>query len=475
MREAMRDFNRKLLVSVFNAQEAREAVLGGARIVDSEDPKSALGNISPRQIMAVSDSVLDFKRDLEVQLSTNIGEDQLLFRRSPDGQAIEKSPYEIAGKASQAAIGVACSMGTRVHPCNLVKVGVDGMEVEKLVEVLSEVVLTLHRTEQFSHCQVMSVLFAQNLAYWNQRKTLDVVRRTLVELKEFYPAPEGGDDAFDLSNFSVGTLKNSDGRPLFTDRSQVSLGALIQSGILPAGSNNSLIRVNPLFDQRKFFPRLATGESTNRAVIKAMVDATADAGANAIMLDTSILTKVCNVCLVETSDSKMIDINRFREVSGMQQKGILKLDDLRFFVDYCHYRGVEANVAGSVESYQAQQLWVLIPELDQASTRGAASGVEIDPSDPNNVGENTRQYRVIKRTLVRGIAPPEHGGVLNLPSDLQKVKGAKEACEELRRMVSEGRRKLGLPELHTYYVNADGNVVAYVDSDGNTVPFEGQG
>ena len=71
-------FNRKLLVSVYNAQEAREAVLGGARIIDSEDPKSALGNISPRRIMDVSDAVLDFNRDLDVQLSTNIGEDQLL-------------------------------------------------------------------------------------------------------------------------------------------------------------------------------------------------------------------------------------------------------------------------------------------------------------------------------------------------------------------------------------------------------------
>ena len=67
---------------------------------------------------------------------------------------------------------------------------------------------------------------------------------------------------------------------------------------------------------------------------------TADAGANAIMLDTSILTKVCNVCLVDTSGSGMVDINRFRQVSGMQQKGILKLDDLQFFVDYCHFRGV---------------------------------------------------------------------------------------------------------------------------------------
>ena len=74
-----RSWNRKLLVSVFNAQEAREAILGGGRIIDSEDPKSALGNISPRHIMDISDAVLDFHRDLEVQLSTNIGEDQLLF------------------------------------------------------------------------------------------------------------------------------------------------------------------------------------------------------------------------------------------------------------------------------------------------------------------------------------------------------------------------------------------------------------
>src|ERR1700729_644683 len=114
--------NRKLLVSVFSAQEAREAVLGGGRIIDSEDPKSALGNISPRHIMDISDAVLDFHRDLDVQLSTNIGEDQLLFRRSQTGQAIEKSRYEIAGKAAQAAVGVATSMGTRVHPVSYVKV-----------------------------------------------------------------------------------------------------------------------------------------------------------------------------------------------------------------------------------------------------------------------------------------------------------------------------------------------------------------
>src|SRR5207249_988365 len=58
----------------------------------------------------------------EVQVATSIGEDQLLFRRSETGQAIEKSPYEKAGKASQAALGIANSMGVNVHPSPLVKV-----------------------------------------------------------------------------------------------------------------------------------------------------------------------------------------------------------------------------------------------------------------------------------------------------------------------------------------------------------------
>ena len=457
----MPTFNRKLLVSVYDAQEAREAVLGGGRIVDSEDPKSALGNIKPQQIMSVSDAVLDFKRNLDVQLSTNIGEDQLLFRRSPDGHAIEKSPYEIAGKASQAAIGVACAMGTRVHPCNIVKVGLDGMDVQKLMEVLSEVVLTLRRTEFFSHGQVMSVLFAQNLDLWQQRKDTDAVRRILVELREFFPAPEGGEGAFDLRDYVVGTIRNSQGGLAFSAPEQVSLGMLIRSNILPAGSNNSLVRANPLFDHKQFFPRLASGNRTNRAVIKAMVDATADSGANSIMLDTSILTKVCNVCLVDTANSEMVDTNRYRAVTGMQQKGILSLDDIRFFVDYCHFRGVAANVAGSIESYQAQQLSVLVPELDQLSTRGAASAVTVDPSDANRVGADTRQHRVIKRSLVCGLAPPEHGGVLNLPLAFQETSESRDACLQLHRMISERRTQLGMPPLKTYYVDAMGRQLPF--------------
>jgi len=214
--------NRKTLVSVFNSQEAREAVLGGARIIDSEDPRSALGNIKPFNIMQVSDAVLNYKRNEEIQLSTNIGEDQLLFKRSETGQAIAKSAYEIAGKSAQAALGVAISMGTRVHPCNLVKVGLDGMNVQTLGDVLAEVVTSLNRTEQFSHSQVMSVLFVQDLALWDERKQAGSTIGVLIGLREFYPCSDLDDKKIDLLDYVVNNLKDGVGNILFTDRSQVS-------------------------------------------------------------------------------------------------------------------------------------------------------------------------------------------------------------------------------------------------------------
>jgi uncharacterized protein (UPF0264 family) len=454
-------FNRKLLCSVFNAQEAREAVLGGARIIDSEDPKSALGNIKPRKIMDVSNAVLDFHRDFEVQLSTNIGEDQLLFWRSDTGQAIEKSSYEISGKAAQASIGVACAMGTRVHPCNLVKVGVDGMYVGQVKEVLTEVVNTLRSTEAYSHSQVMSVLFAQNISLWRQRQTNNVVRNVLVGLRQFYSSDPADPLSFDLTQYAVGTLRDTNGAVLFSDSNQVSLGSLIKASVLPKGSNTPNVRVNELFAHSDYFPGLGRGDVTNRAVIKAMVDVTAAAGANAIMLDTSILSKVSNICLVDTSGSdEMVDLNRFCGQDGMVQSGILKLEDLRFFVDYCHYQGVEANLAGSIESYQAQQLWVLIPELDQISSRGSSSAVSVNPSNPSDIGANTRQYRVIDRNLVQGLVAPEHGGVLNLPEKLRDLPEARNDIQRLRDSIAKGRAQLGLPALQTNFVDAQGHIVA---------------
>ena len=213
---------------------------------------------------------------------------------------------------------------------------------------------------------------------------------------------------------------------------------------------------NELFPHATFFPGLIDGPRTTRAIIKAMVDATADSGAHAIMLDTSILMKVCDVCLVDTAGPGMVDFNALYGVDGLHRKGILTLGDIRFFVDYCHYRGVAANVAGSLDSFQAQMLWVLVPELDQLSTRGSASGVTTDPSRPGSAGHDTRQHRVIYRTLVRGLAPPEHGGVLNRPVRLRADLNAKARINELRTLIADHRRDLRLPDLVTCWVAPNG-------------------
>jgi hypothetical protein len=305
----------------------------------------------------------------------------------------------------------------------------------------------------------MSVLFAQDLELWQERKRNDAVRKVLVELREFNPSSEGEPNAFDITQYAVGTLRDlQSGQILFADASQVSLSTLIQRGVLPPGSNGSFVRTNELFEHRRYFPQIAAGATkTTKAVIKAMVDVTAESGANAIMIDTSILSKVMNVCLIDTRSEGMIDINSLVVRSGLKQQGILPLEDLQFFVEYCHYRGVAANVAGSIESYQAQQLWALIPELDQASTRGSASGVDRDPSNARPAGEDTRQHRVIKRSLVRGLAPPEHGGVLNVPEALKTVKGALASVRELIAMLRESRKTAGLPALQTFWVDPSGH------------------
>jgi len=449
--------NRKTLVSVFNPQEAREAVLGGARIVDSEDPRSALGNIKPYHIMQVSDAVLNYKRNEEVQLSTNIGEDQLLFKRSETGQAIEKSPYEISGKAAQAALGVATAMGTRVHPCNLVKVGLDGMKVQILGEVLEEVVNSLNKTEQFSHAQVMSVLFVQDLSLWEDRKQAKSIIDVLIGLREFYPCHESDDKKIDLLNYAVNTLRDRDSNILFTDKSQVSLGALIKRGVLPEGSNHAYIKLNELFPHYKYFNQInSSTKKTTKEVIKAMIDVTADSGADAIMLDTSVLSKVSGICLVDTSSNGMIDLNQYDLNSeGTPVKGILSLEDIKYFVDYCHYRGIEANLAGSIQSYQAQQLWLLVPEIDQISTRGGASAVTKEPNS-TTTGSDTRQFRVIKRNMVRGIVPPEHDGVLNIPVKFKSNSKAMNEIAKLKEMLIKERAKQNLPELKSYFIDSFG-------------------
>ncbi|MDY0747988.1 (5-formylfuran-3-yl)methyl phosphate synthase [Paucibacter sp. R3-3] len=442
--------SRKLLVSVYNAQEAREAIAGGGRIIDSEDPKTALGNISPLNIMAVSDAVLDSKRNLDVQLSTNIGEDQLLFRRTDDGRAIEKSKSEIAGKAAQAAIGVAVAMGRQVHPTTIVKVGLDGMGTDELGAVLSEIVTTLGRTQSLQNTRVMAVLFAQDVATWDERKNQDWVRKGLVASREYVPCAAGTPGAIDLLDFAVNKEDPT---------ARATMQTLARDGYLVGDSTSSTVMLNGLFKQTDFFTGIAQGGKTGRAMIKAMVDAAAKAGAHGLMIDTSILSKCSGICCVDTSGSdEMVDVNALVTFpDGKPLQGILSLDDIRFFVDYCHFKGIVANLAGSISSLQAQQLWLLVPGLNQLSTRGSSSANVSDPSlKEQTSGGGSRATNTIVQALVRGLAPPEQGGVLNVPASLMNNPAARPVLDKLKCRLDELREARALPKLEAFWVDDAG-------------------
>jgi uncharacterized protein (UPF0264 family) len=445
--------NRKLLTSVYSPQEAREAILGGARIIDSEDPKSALGNISPLRIMAISDATLEYTRDLEIQLSTNIGEDQLIFRRTESGHAVEKSPLETAGKAAQAALGVALSMGTEVHPCNIVKVGLDNMSSSQLEEVLTEVVLTLRRTPPVRRSQVMSVLFAHNLELWNKRKTSESVRRELVNLREFGPAEKGAAEAVDLREYHA-SFVNPDGSAIFASADAVTVQSLQKAKILPREATGTWVKLNELYPNHPFFCEPESPKTTQK-VIEKMVDITARAGADAMMIDTSILSKVCSIGLLNSDSPGLVNLSRFIERDGLVQTGVLSLEDIEFFVEYCHYKGIVANLAGSIESFQAQQLWSLVPTLDQISARGAASATYTNPAT-GIAAQDNRQRRTIVRQLVRGIAPAESGGVLNVPEGVKKTEEGHGAVLELCKVLSSRRQLDGDPPLDAFYASRDG-------------------
>ncbi|MER8046565.1 (5-formylfuran-3-yl)methyl phosphate synthase [Streptomyces sp. NPDC094032] len=410
------DGDRRLLVSVFGPQEAREAVLGGARIIDSEDPRSALGTIKPRRIMDIADAVLAARRDLPVQLSTNIGEDQLLYRRAADGTAIGKSAYEMVGKAAQAALGVAVSMGTRVHPCPIVKVGLDGMDVGRLTDVLGEITATLRRADGLGRTRVMSVLFAQDLDLWDARKTLPQVRRALVGLREYDPATPDTADAFDLADLADALL-GDDGRLLFPDH-RPDEAELKAHGALPPTARGTFVTVNEPFAHADH--GLTRSRRTDREAIRAMVEASAAAGADAIMIDTSILLKVARIGLISTAGSdEVVDLDAHdTDAHGLPRAGILTLKEIRFFVDLCHARGLEANLAGSVQSHQAQQMWRLVPDLDQLSARGGVVALAHDPL--HGTGAATRHDRVVRRDLVAGLVPPEQGGYLVVPEHMTR-------------------------------------------------------
>jgi uncharacterized protein (UPF0264 family) len=393
--------NQRLLISVFDPQETREAILGGARIIDCEDPAGALGDIKPNAVMDIADSVVGFKRNLEVQISTNIGENQLLFERDDKGRAIQRFDFEIAGKASQAALGVAAAMGTDAHPVNIVKVGLDGMPRDIALQTLKEVVATLNRSQHFSRCQVIGVFFAQDIDKWNERKSNPIVIRDLMLLREYVVDPDGSVDLQALFGSDKPTMaaifeKCKHDKELFDE----------------SGNIKSKVRLTELYNLEDLGYAKIKGEPYEMSYIYNVADLCAEAGADGVMIDTRIHTKAAHICCLNYGVENDIHLE-----SKLQRHGIYSLDEFATYACYCHDKGIEFWASGSIQPYQAQAVWSLSDGdakgiVDGMAVRSGASGKRRDVHRPIAASQqiDNRGSRKIYRDLVEKYAPPQING-----------------------------------------------------------------
>lgn len=387
------------MISVFDAQEAREAILGGARVIDCEDPAGALGDISPQRVSLIARAVIGYKRDLEIQISTNIGENQMLFKRDDAGRAVQRFPNEIAGKAAQAALGVAAAMGTDVHPVNIVKIGLDGMPRDIAWETLREAITTLHDCPYFDRSQVVAVFFALDLKLWNERKSNPTVIRDLLLLREYVVDPNGDIDIEKLFGKDAPTMeaiweKNKTNFELFD-------GGETYSGQKP----KSRVRLTELVDPRSLGYEERCGEDYKMTFLYELADLTAEAGADGIMIDTRIHTKVARMCCLKDGTAN----EKPDPMSGLPLKGIYTIKEFGTYAQYCHEKGIEFWASGSIQPYQAQKVWHVDDGVVDAMA--VRSGASAPPRTIHRPGErasviDNRGSRKVYRDLVAVYAPP---------------------------------------------------------------------
>src|SRR5262249_60476908 len=121
-----------------------------------------------------------------------------------------------------------------------------------------------------------------------------------------------------------------------------------------------------------------------------------------------IHTKVAYLCCLDYGTEG--DVN---PTSKLPRKGIYTLDEFATYARYCHQKGIQFWASGSIQPYQAQEVWALKDGdaeglVDAMAVRSGASGPVRQVSRPgaSGPGIDNRATRRIYRDLVARYAPP---------------------------------------------------------------------
>ena len=333
---------RRLLVSLFNPEEVRAAVAGGADVIDCEDATAKVGMFRPRTIGDIAYAVRQNDRAGHVRISANIGFELRLYQRDAHGRATPRSLDEVTAKAAQEVLGIATAMDTGDHRPNVVKCGINELPRQWIEPVVRACKQALAQSYRFQNHQLVVGILETHQPAWNARKTnADVISR-LAKVGQFVFDPEGPINVKDF-------LSAEEAKALMDGVTDDPHAALIE----------------PMDHAALGWPL------DQRERLKMAVEAIHAAGGDGVMIDTPVSAKMAGIKLVRHRDNPADpgDLANYKETVG-----VFDVPTLRWLSEYCAYNFLETWLAGSINVEDAAALSQL-EHVDVVLNRGTSSEV----------------------------------------------------------------------------------------------------
>jgi uncharacterized protein (UPF0264 family) len=355
----------RLAVSVFNAEEVRAAVAGGADIIDCEDPRSSLGMFEPRVVTDIGYAVRQSAGARAIPTSANIGIPQQLKGQAAR-EVVRRSQLEVQAKAAQEALGLAAAMDVDDARPNVIKFEVDGLPDKDVGPYVDAVKRAVRRSRRYQNHRVVASCLELDRHEWERRRLDSSVIRELLQIGEFYFDARGEIDLKDyLTPEQVADL---------VSRS--------------TSSDTHVSLFQPTDPERLGLP----ADPSER--LHFLVTTVAQAGADAVMIDTPVQAKVAGICLLIDEPAEQVP-------STDSRHGTFAIETLKRFSEDCAYNKVECWLAGSINAKDAGRLAEL-EDVDVIMCRGAASAQVRNPFGAGS--SQDRAERRINAAKVRELA-----------------------------------------------------------------------